>query len=200
VVAQQGDIPQAVAYYRQALETATQAKADYGLDQRILALNNLAYHLHLLSDPAALDYALAGLKLAQEKGVLGLQAYLYSTLGELSLAAGELDQAETYFRAGLALAQRFSIQERQAGLTANLGLVAIRRGEDALAIHRLSTALGQADALGARHLATQVRLWLAPLLPPEQARQLLAQARATAKEGGRRRLLDQIESLERGAV
>ncbi len=186
VVAQQGDIPQAVAYYRQALETATQARADYALEQRILALNNLAYHLHLLGDTSAKEYAQAGLKLAQEKGVLGLQAYLYSTLGELSLAAGDLAEAEAYFQEGLELAQRFSVHERVAGLSANLGLVAIRRGETALAIHRLSTALGQADALGARHLAVQVRLWLAPLMPPEQARQLLAQS---ADHGAGRRSL-----------
>jgi tetratricopeptide (TPR) repeat protein len=204
VVAQQGDIPQAVVFYRQALETATQVKTDYALEQRILALNNLAYHLHLLADgstgalASAKEYAQTGLQLAQEKGVLGLQAYLYSTLGEISLAAGELDQAEAYFQEGLALAQRFSVQERVAGLTANLGLVAIRRGESALAIHRLSTALGQADALGARHLSAQVRLWLAPLLPPEQARQLLSQARAIAQEGGRWHLLEQVAKLERG--
>jgi tetratricopeptide (TPR) repeat protein len=181
-----------------------QAKVDYALEQRILALNNLAYHLNLLDDGSAIgelpaeEYARAGLKLAQEKGVLGLQAYLCSTLGEISLASGELDEAEAYFQEGLALAQRFSVQERVAGLTANLGLVAVRRGETALAIHRLSTALGQADALGTRHLAVQVRLWLAPLLPPEQARQLLAQARSMAQEGGRRRLIEQIEDLERG--
>jgi tetratricopeptide (TPR) repeat protein len=204
VVAQQGDIPQAVAYYRQALETATQAGEDYALEQHILALNNLAYHLHLITDDSTFaegspkEYAQTGLRLAQEKGVLGLQAYLYSTLGEISLAAGELDEAEAYFQEGLVLAQRFSVQERVAGLTANLGLVAEKRGQTSLAIHRLSTALGQADALGTRHLAAQVRIWLAPLLPPEQAHQLLAQARTIAQEGGRQRLLEQIEQIEKG--
>jgi DNA-binding SARP family transcriptional activator len=197
VLAQQGDLPGAVEQYRLALATAEQGGSDFAVEQRILALNNLAYHLHLLGDPAAADHARAGLELAQEKGVLGLQAYLYSTLGEISLAAGDLAAAEVYFQEGLALAQRYTVKERVAGLTANLGLLAARRGETALAVHRLSTALAQADALGTHHLAAQVRLWLAPLLPPEQARQLLAQARAMAEQSGRKRLVEQIERLER---
>jgi tetratricopeptide (TPR) repeat protein len=195
ILAQQGEITQAVEHYRQALETAEQVPNDYALEQRILALNNLAYHLHLLKDPTAREYGEAGLKLAQEKGVLGLQAYLYSTLGEISLAEGNLAQAESFFQDGLALARRFSVQERVAGLTANLGLVAAKRGETALAIHRLSTALAQADSLGTLHLAAQVRIWLAPLLPARQARQLLAQARAIAEESGRKRLLEEIEKF-----
>jgi DNA-binding SARP family transcriptional activator len=197
ILAQQGEIAQAVERYRQALETAEQVPADNALEQRILALNNLAFHLHLLRDPSAREYGEAGLKLAQEKGVLGLQAYLYSTLGEISLANGDLVQAETYFQDGLALAVRFSVQERVAGLTANLGLVAAQRGETALAIHQLSTALGQADSLGTLHLAVQVRLWLAPLLPAVQARQLLTQARAIAEESGRKRLLEEIEKMNK---
>jgi DNA-binding SARP family transcriptional activator len=196
VLAQQGELSQAVQQYRRALDTASQAQADFALEQRILALNNLAYHLHLLDDPEAKGHARAGLELAQEKGVLGLQAYLYSTLGEISLAANELAEAESLFNHGLALAERFSIKERVAGLTANLGLVAARRGEIALAIHRLSTALAQADTLGTRHLAAKVRLWLAPLLPAEQARQLLTQARAIAEESGRKGLLAEIGRLE----
>jgi DNA-binding SARP family transcriptional activator/predicted ATPase len=196
VLAQQGMISLAVERYRQALESAEQVQSDHGLEQRILGLNNLAYHLHLLEDPSAVEYGEAGLKLAQEKGVLGLQAYLYSTLGEISLAKGDLPRAESYFQDGLALAKRFSVEERVAGLTANLGLVAAQRGETTLAIHQLSTALGQADALGTRHLAAQVRIWLAPLLPAKQARQVLAQARDLAEVSGRKRLLVEIEKLE----
>ncbi len=59
-----------------------------------------------------------------------------------------------------------ALPERVAGLTANLGLLAVRRGQGPLAIHRLSTALARADTLGTRHLAAQIRVWLAPLLPP----------------------------------
>jgi hypothetical protein len=82
-----------------------------------------------------------------------------------------------------------------AGLTANLGLVARARGDATLALYRLSAAMAQAVALGIRHLATQIRLWLAPLLPPAEARGRLAEARAFAEAGGRARLLAEAEAL-----
>ena len=98
------------------------------------------------------------------------------------------------FNDGLALAERLSIPERLAGLTANLGLIAQRRGENALAIHRLSTALARAEALNLKHLSAQIRVWLAPLLPVNEARATLAEARLIAEASGRKRLLAEIES------
>ncbi len=196
VTAQQGDLTQAVTLYREALTLAESSESPLALPFQILAHNNIAYHLHLLNDPAAIDYARTGLRLAQEKGALGLHPFLLSTLGEIALAAGEAEVAEKYFADGLAVAERLSIPERIAGLTANLGRVAARRRETALAIHRLSTALARADSLGTRHLAAQIRLWLAPLLPPTEARAALAEARAIAESGGRKRLLEEVERLE----
>lgn len=196
IKAQQGDLPQAVSLYRDALALAESSDGPMAYPLRILAYNNLAYHLHLLHDPTAIDYAQKGLRLAQEKGVLGLQLFLLSTLGEIVLGANEVDAAERYFVEGLALAESLSVPERIAGLTANLGLVAARRGQTASAIHRLSTALARADALGTQHLAAQIRVWLAPLLPPDEARTTLAEARAMAESGGRKRLLEEVERLE----
>lgn len=196
VLAQQGDLVQAVDNYRQSLQILAEAKPGSFLEQRILAHNNLAFHLHLLGDASAREIALQGLALAQEKGVLGLQAYLYSTLGEIALAAGELEQAEEAFNQGLVYAEQGAIPERTAGLTANLGLVAAQRGESALAIYRLSNALGQADALGARHLSVQIRLWLVPLLPAPEARHRLDEARRTAEATGRLHLLEVVKQLQ----
>jgi tetratricopeptide (TPR) repeat protein len=196
VAAQQGDLATAVEYYRQALLTASSAEGDHALEQRILSSNNLAYHLHLLGDPSAAQYARQGVELAQEKGRLGMLTFLYSTQGEIALAAGDLETADERFAAGLALAERFAVPERIAGLTANLGLTALRRGEKDLAIYNLSQALGQADALGAAHLGAQIRLWLAPLLPPVPARRRLAEARAFAEATGRARLLDEVARVE----
>jgi hypothetical protein len=119
--------------------------------------------------------------------------YLRSTAGEVALARGDMAAAEVSFAQGLALAESLMMPERVAGLTANLGLVALRRGQTALAIHRLSAALARADALGTRHLAAQVRVWLAPLLPSAEAQVALAEARAIAESGGRRRLIEEIE-------
>ena len=197
VAAQQGELQKAVALYGEALEIAEEAPGDTGVTQRILANNNLGYHLHLLRDSAAHDYAWRGLQLAQDKGVLMMKPYLLSTLGEIALAANDLDLAERYFAEGLALAEQISMPERLAGLTANLGLVARARGQNDLAIHRLSTALARADALGTRHLAAQIRLWLAPLLPVTQAHTYLAEVRAFAEYSGRQRLLEAVKQLEK---
>ena len=202
VAAQQGDLPRAVAYYHEALSVADCAgqsatELESALTWRILARNNLAYHLLLLGDlPSATRYAAEGARLAEQWGAIGLQPYLHSTSGEIALALDDLDGAEAQFSTGLALAERLALPERVAGLTANLGLVALRRGQTSVAIQRLSTALSLADALGTRHLAAQVRLWLAPLLPPAAARAALAEARAIAESGSRRRLLAELAQLE----
>ncbi|HEY3229956.1 MAG TPA: AAA family ATPase [Roseiflexaceae bacterium] len=194
IAAQQGDLPRAIELYREALTIGETYPA--ATNYRILAHNNLAYHLLLLGDPSAIEHARAGLDIARETGLLAFQPYLLSTLGEIALAAGDLEGAERSFEEGLELAERLPVPERVAGLTANLGLVAIKRGQTALAIHRLSTALARADALGTRHLAAQIRLWLAPLLPASEAHVTLAEARALAESGGRKRLLDEIARLE----
>src|SRR5690606_32992525 len=130
-------IEDAVAHYREALAIAAEGGED-AVKWYILAHNNLAYHLHLHGDPSALTYARMGLSVAQERGAISLQPYLPSTLGEIALAQNDLATAERHFSEGLALAERLAMPERIAGLGANLGLVALRRGQTALAIHRLS--------------------------------------------------------------
>ena len=106
--------------------------------------------------------AMQGLELAQKFEVLGMQTYLYSTLGEIAMAETDETQAESYLKKGLKLAERFSMAERVAGITANLGLLARQRGQTDLALLYLSTALGQAQSLGTLHLEAQIHLWLAP--------------------------------------
>ncbi|HSD83415.1 MAG TPA: transcriptional regulator, partial [Anaerolineae bacterium] len=197
VAAQRGDLREATTLYRETIAVSQETTSAQARLFQILGHNNLAYHLLLLNDPTALDYARAGLQLAQEQGELGLQPFLLSTLGEIELSRDDLAAAEKYFTEGLTLAGRLAMPERIAGLTANLGRVAQRRGETALAIHRLSTALAKVDALGLPHLAAQIRLWLVPLLPLTEAQAQLAAARALAESGGRKRLLEEIEQLER---
>ncbi|MDW8213185.1 MAG: AAA family ATPase [Roseiflexaceae bacterium] len=199
VAAQQGDLITAIACYREALAAADSvADRPEAITWRILARNNLAYHLHLSGNLAEAERWLdEGLRLVNEYGAPGLQPYLLSTRGEIALARGDLETAESSFVAGLTLAERLDVPERVAGITANLGLLASRRGRTTLAIHHLSTAMARADALGTRHLAAQIRVWLAPLLPPDEARTVLAQARAIAESGGRRRLLADIDRAEK---
>ena len=193
VAAQQGDLTTAIAYYHTALavaEQSTDALANYW---RALVYNNLAYHLLLLGDATAIKYAHTGMQYAQEHGLLGLQTYLHSTLGEIAMADNDLSAAEEQFTMGLQLAERLSMPERVAGLTANLGLVALRRNQSDRAMYYLSTALAQADDLKVYHLATQIRVWLAPLLPYDQAYEQLDTAQAFADQGGRHRLLAEIQ-------
>ncbi len=199
VAAQQGDLSEATTLYRETIAVCEQAEQPV-LPFHILGYNNLAYHLRLRNDPAAIDYARTGLQLAQEQGELGLQPFLLSTLGEIELSRDDLATAEKYFTEGLTLAERLAMPERIAGLTANLGRVAQQRGETALAIHRLSTALAKAEALGLPHLAARVRLWLVPLLPVAEAQAQLAEVRVIAESGGRKRLLEEIEQAERRII
>lgn len=194
--ARRGDLPAAIKHYREGLEVTRSMESDAALQAHILFYNNLAYHLHLLNDPTAAEYAHKGLFLAQENGILYLLPYLWSTLGEIALAQNDLAAAEQHFKEGLSLAQQFSVPERIAGLTANLGLVAKQRGQRELAIEHLSTALAQAEALNIRFLASQIRLWLSPLLPPAEAHTHLAAARSVAEHDGYERLLAEAIRLE----
>ena len=198
IAAQQGDLRSAVALYREAMSIADHSDQPTAPQFRILSRNNLAYHMHLLQpgDPAALAYAEEGMRLAQEQGNLGMMTYLYSTEGEIALGQGNLATAKQRFKEGLGLAERLNMPERVAGLTANLGLVAQARGETSLALYRFSAAMAQADAIGTRHLAAQIRLWLAPLLPPAEGRARLAEVRAFAESAGRTRLLQEAAALE----
>jgi tetratricopeptide (TPR) repeat protein len=199
IAAQQGDLPTALARYRQALGIAHEIEDETAAQWQALTNNNLAYHLLITGDLAsARAHAQAGLHLAESRGLLPFLPFLFSTLGEIALAEGDHDTAENHFKQGLELAQRFANPERLAGLTANLGLVALQRGEIPLAIHRLSSALARAETLGIHHLAAQIRIWLAPLLPPDERRATLEEARKIAEEGGRKGLLAQIGELEGG--
>jgi hypothetical protein len=196
IFAQRGDLAAAVEHYRAGLEVTRRTGDVKTLWNHVLFYNNLAYHLHLLDDPTAAEYAQQGLALAQEKGALSLLPYLHSTLGEIALAGHDLAAAEHHFNEGLTLAQQFSVPERIAGLTANLGLLAIQRGQPEQAIEQLTSALAQAETLNLHFLTTQIRLWLAPLLPPAEARTHLAAARSTAEQNGYERLLAETARLE----
>ncbi len=197
IAAQQGDLELAINYYLKSLEIVNDQDDEDSLERKILAYNNLAYHYHLLGSPQARIYGIQGLKLAQEKGILAFSTYLYSTLGEIELEAGNLEEAEKLFTQGLTLSEEFGVKERIAGLTANLGLVSLRRGEANLAIHQLSSALSLSDSLGTKHLSSQIRVWLSPLLPKTEALHNLTEARAFAETSGRKRLLDEILAVEK---
>lgn len=195
VFAKQGDLLRAVQHYRAVLELVRMPENETGWRWHILAHNNLAFHLHLLADPQAEEIIQAGMALAREQGTITLLPFLLSTAGEIALAHGDLLRAAGYFREGLALAEQFDHSERIVGLTANLGLVARDLGKTAEAVERLSTALTKAGEMHNHYQATQLRLWLAPLLPESQAHPLIEEAKAMAQKGGYGRLLDEAARL-----
>jgi DNA-binding SARP family transcriptional activator/predicted ATPase len=195
--AQQGRGREAVDLYQQALALIRQDENAIDLLRHIMLYNNLAYHLHLLGDPSAGEYAAAGIRLAQARGSMTHLSYLLSTSGEIALTHDDLDLAEENFTKGLALAREVPIPERIAGHLSNLGLVAIRRGDQPLARQRLTDALQQAQAVGARHLEVHIRIWLAPLEPAAEAARLLSEARALAQGGNFGKLIEEIDQLEK---
>jgi DNA-binding SARP family transcriptional activator/predicted ATPase len=197
VFGQQGRSREAIEYYREVLAMIESGEGSLDTLRHIMLYNNLAYHLHLLGDPWAAESVQKGIALARERGSLSHLPYLYSTSGEIALAAGELDTAEKHFREGLALAEQVPIRERIAGMTANLGLVAKERGDVESAREQLRSALDLAELLGNHHLEVRIRLWLAPLLPSPDGLICLQSAREIAEEGGLRGLLDEIDALEK---
>ncbi|MEX1018504.1 MAG: AAA family ATPase, partial [Litorilinea sp.] len=160
--AQQGRLLRAIERFRRALELTAPLTNEEMMRCHILAQNNLAYHLHLLDDPtqaaAAREHAEIGYALAQERGFLNMNGYLLSTLGEIALAQGALDQAETYFRNGLRVAHQLTQSERIAGITANLGRLALARHQPDQARIHFETALSTAEAIVNIFLLAQIRL------------------------------------------
>lgn len=195
VVGQQGRSQEAIDLYRQVLVMLEHKQASLDILRNIMLYNNLAYHLLLVGDPAAGEYTRLGISLAKEKGSLSHLPFLYSTSGEIALAKGDLDMAEHYFQDGLTLAEQTPFPERIAGLTANLGLVDVRRGDLDQARQHFTSALLLAQQIGTRHLEVRIRIWLAPLLPAEEARLCLETAHELAEQGGMHGLLEEIASL-----
>ena len=88
------------------------------------------------------------------------------------------------------------LQTTLHGLRTGLGdAVEVCDGDPARAVRRSTAALAEAEGLGNQHVEAQIHLWLAPLLPADDARAHLA-ARAIAAQGARRLMLDDIMRLE----
>jgi DNA-binding SARP family transcriptional activator len=197
ILAQQGDIEAAVQRYQNALESAEQTTSTTGHIWRILAHNNMAYHLHLLDDTTqATRHIRIAFRLAERFGQRMILSYVHSTAGEIALAQGDITRAEQHFHDGLIIAEHYAMHERIAGLTANVGRVAIARHDHQRATALLSDAVQRADQLGIRHLATQIRIWLIPLLTiPAEAQRHFQIAQEAAQQGSRTHLQQQLAQL-----
>ena len=161
VLAERGDYEEAVQVFAQSIVLA-QAAGNLALE--VYGHNNLAYHALLAHD---LDTAQAqiesGMALAQKHALFIPWQYLYSTRGEIALAQGQLDEAETFFHRALSEAEKHGNQLQVANIGANLSRVARERGDSDGALILLTEASRAVREQPALHLHTQIDLWLAEL-------------------------------------
>lgn len=104
-----------------------------------------------------------GLALIEEHLLASPRQFLYCTRGEIALAEGTLDEAESWLNRALSEAQSSRNQLQTANIHAKLGLVARERGDSDLALKYLTKAYHALTNEGATHLQTQIDLWLAEL-------------------------------------
>jgi DNA-binding SARP family transcriptional activator/tetratricopeptide (TPR) repeat protein len=172
--AQGGDLPAARQCMDAAIALAQTARAPF---QETLVHNNAAYYALLAGD---LTDARAHLQSAQDLAdawALDVpHQWLASTWGELALAEGRWDEAESWFQSGKAVAEGYLNRAQVANYNANLGQVARGRGDLEGAIALLERARGEAGALGAAYLQAQIDLWLAEAYLAAGARTAAASA------------------------
>ncbi len=176
--AERGDLPGAIAMYRESAELARAAGEP---NQQVLSLNNLGYHTMLAGDAAAARRYIGEATALADQYDLGMpREYLLSTAGEIELADGRWAEAEAYFDASLQVARERNNVAHMAKCKANLGLVARGRGDLDAALMLLEEAARLAAPLVARYMQAQIDLWLAEVYQARGERTAAAQALARA--------------------
>jgi DNA-binding SARP family transcriptional activator/predicted ATPase len=179
LLAQRGHLPEALRSFRAALNFA---QATDNLLQQVLAHNNLAYHSTLTGDLlTARRHIDLALDLAENHALFSPRQYLYSTRGEVALAQGEFDEAESWFNRALVSAQQNHNNGQAANIRANLGLVAQARGNLDEALLLLEEARQSVQDLNSPHLQIQLDLWLAELYLKRDERATAVEALNRAK-------------------
>ncbi len=190
LLAERGDLPGAIALYDEVTAAAAAVRDPY---RQALGLNNAAYHALLLGDlPAAQRRLQTAFTLTTAHDLRIVPQYLFSTRGELALAEGAWDEAESWFERSLAEAQRHGNQEHSAKCRANLALAARGRGDLDSAVVLLAQASALAAPLTTRFLQVQIALWQTEVYLARHERAAAAQALARAEleltDGGYARL------------
>jgi DNA-binding SARP family transcriptional activator/tetratricopeptide (TPR) repeat protein len=158
---QRGDLGKAIECFSQALGMA-QTSNDYY--QQALSLNNLGYATYLAGDLAqARSYIEQGLIFVETHALILPRQYLYSTRGEIALAEGQPDQAESWFKRAIVEAEKYDNSAYVANLRANLALAARAQGRLDEALSLLTLARQALTGVNNPHLQTQINLWLAEL-------------------------------------
>ncbi len=180
MLAQRGDLQQALAVFAHAVELAQAARDVF---QEVLSHNNLAFVAILAGELAlAHTHIEQALSLAQQWSLRLPEQYLLSTRGELALAEHDWTTATDWFERGLQAAESQANHAQIANYHANLGLAARGAGDVERALELLEQAYAAAERLVAPFLQTQIELWLAETLlqngMPTTARTYVEQAHA----------------------
>lgn len=161
LMAERGDLPQAVQAYRNAIKLAHDSGE---LLQEILGYNNAAYHTMLMGEVTeARTLIETGLHLAESASLRVPLQFIYSTYGEIALAQQQWDEAENWFRRGLAEVERTGNKRQLANYYANLGLAARGHGDLDMALLLFEQAYHHLGDTSAPHLHIQIDLWLTEL-------------------------------------
>lgn len=188
--AERGDLQRALRSYQEAASFSQVAGDDF---QEALSYNNLGYHTLLSGDlQSAREHVERGLNLATTHGLLWPLQYLYSTRGEIALAAHDWTDAEEWFGRALDEARRSGNLVQVANCHANLARAARGRGDLDRAEELVGVASQIAEGLTAPHLQIQIKLLTAELAlesgKEEVAQAILADAEAKLRENHRGRL------------
>ena len=156
-----GDYLAAISKFEQTLNLA---KSTHDIYFEALCYNNLAYATLLAGDLAAARATIDnGLDFIKSNALMRPRQYHYSTRGEIALAEGDLDGADSWFTRALDEALSYDNETFAINIRANLGRVAQARGAYDQAEQRLMSALNAIPAGSALYLRSQIQLWLAEL-------------------------------------
>ncbi len=196
VLAQQGNVYQALDLYRQAEAVVNDGRAPF---LQALAANNFAYHSLLVGRLNDAQEALdRGRTIAENYGLLSVLLHLFSTESEICLYVSDWDHAEAACRQGLAIADSLGNLERQAGYQATLALIRAQRRQFDQARTQLEAALQTIARRAYWHLRIRMLLWLAEIMlaqGSDDAGACLDTALALARSQRRRLLLLHAERL-----
>jgi diguanylate cyclase (GGDEF)-like protein/hemerythrin-like metal-binding protein len=117
---------------------------------KIWALNNLAHTLHLMKqDSTALEYARQGLEIARQWSLMNETFTLCTTLAQILIDTGELEQAEDYLRESLSAWTIFGDTNlSQVHVMLEWGRLCLLKNDDQTARAYFQKALAQAETIG----------------------------------------------------
>jgi DNA-binding SARP family transcriptional activator/predicted negative regulator of RcsB-dependent stress response len=117
VLANRGNVQAALVMYEKALQLAQTGSNPVFT---VMAHNNLAYHTLLVGDRTrAHQHIAVAVELSERYALSFLWQYVWSTLGEIALATGELEQADSAFERAFEAARTHGNRSQMANVRVN---------------------------------------------------------------------------------